>query len=150
GDEGGGSFGSLPQFLATQMFGTWDVVLRYDLGQGLRVYAGSDAERHRKMLNVAQGRLGEPKSWPRDPDAVLELIDRLVQHLLMEASPARPTSLGVIVEHAQYLVPSAELSQMGGLQGTRLVRLLTWAQNPYIKRYNIAFCLLADQLAEVN
>src|SRR4051794_20208700 len=39
---------------------------------------------------------------------------------------------------------------MAGSQGTRLVRLLNWAQNPYIKRFNIAFCLLADQLAEVN
>ena len=46
--------------------------------------------------------------------------------------------------------PSAELSQMAGAQGTRLVRLLSWAQNPYIKRHNIAFCLLCDQLAEIN
>src|SRR5262249_6468717 len=50
----------------------------------------------------------------------------------------------------QYLVPSAELGQMAGAQGTRLVRLLSWAQNPYIKRHNIAFCLLGDHLAEIN
>jgi SpoVK/Ycf46/Vps4 family AAA+-type ATPase len=56
----------------------------------------------------------------------------------------------VILDHAQYLVPTAELSQMAGAQGTRLVRLLSWAQNPYIKRHNIAFCLLCDQLAEIN
>ena len=39
---------------------------------------------------------------------------------------------------------------MAGSQGTRLVRLLSWAQNPYIKRHNIAFCLLCDHLAEIN
>src|SRR5207237_1207719 len=61
-----------------------------------------------------------------------------------------PIRLGVILEYAQYLVPSAELGQMAGAQGTRLVRLLSWAQNPYIKRHNIAFCLLCDQLAEIN
>lgn len=146
----GGTYASLPQFLATQLFGNWDVVLRYDLSQGLRVYAGSNAERHGKMMVLLEGRLGDPKKWPRDPDAVLALIDRLVNQLLMAADPAKSFSLGVLIEHAQYLVPTAELSQMGGAEGTRLVQLLTWAQNPYIKRRNIAFCLIADQLSEVN
>ena len=27
---------------------------------------------------------------------------------------------------------------------------MSWAQNPYIKRHNIAFCLLCDRLAEIN
>jgi SpoVK/Ycf46/Vps4 family AAA+-type ATPase len=150
GKDAGGTYGSLARFLATQMFGSWDAVLRYDLAQGLRVYAGSDAERHRKMASLLERWIGEAKLWPRDPDAALGLLDRLVDQILTAADPARPVSLGVIIEHAQYLVPSAELSQMGGPYATRLVRLLTWAQNPYIKRYNVAFCLLADLLAEVN
>ncbi len=145
-----GTYGSLARFLATQMFGTWDLVLLYDLSQGLRVYAGSDSERHRKMLSQLEGRIGDPKLWPRDPDAALSQIDRLVQQILLEPKSGTPLSLGVIIEHAQYLVPNAELIQMGGSFGTRLVQLLTWAQNPYIKRHNIAFCLLADQLAEMN
>ncbi|WP_422928254.1 ATP-binding protein [Singulisphaera sp. PoT] len=146
----GGKYGSLIRFLATQMFGSWDLVLLYDMSQGLRVYAGSDADRHRKMIAQLEGKIGDPKLWPRDPDAALNLIDRLVQQILLEPESATPTSLGVIIQHAQYLVPNAELIQMGGSFGTRLVQLLTWAQNPYIKRHNIAFCLLADQLAEVN
>src|SRR5260370_565493 len=68
----------------------------------------------------------------------------------MEEDPAKRISVGVILDHAQYLVPTAELSQMASNQGTGLVRLLSWAQNPYIKRHNIAFCLLCDQLAEIN
>ena len=68
----------------------------------------------------------------------------------MEEDPAKQIRLGVILEYAQFLVPSAELAQMAGTQGTRLVRLLSWAQNPYIKRHNIAFCLLCDHLAEIN
>ena len=95
-------------------------------------------------------RIGEPKSWPRDPDAVLALLDQFVRQILMEEDPTKQISVGVIFEYAQYLVPSAELGQMAGLQGTRLVRLLSWAQNPYIKQHNIAFCLLCDQVAEIN
>jgi AAA+ superfamily predicted ATPase len=150
GDGAKAAFGSLPQFLATQLFGTWDVVLRHDLSNGLRAYAGSDAERLRRMVGLLEARIGDPRTWPRDPDAVLARIDGLVEQLLLETDPAKLIRLGVIFELAEYLVPSAELSQMAGPQGARLVRLLSWAQNPYIKRRNIAFCLLVDRLAEVN
>jgi AAA+ superfamily predicted ATPase len=150
GDSDDAAYGSLPEYLATELFGSWDVVLRHDLGQGLRLFAGSDADRLRKMAALASVRIGEPKTWPRDPDAVLDLLDRLIRQLLMEEDPARQIRLGVILEYAQFLVPSAELAQMAGAQGTRLVRLLSWAQNPYIKRHNIAVCLLCDHLAEIN
>jgi AAA+ superfamily predicted ATPase len=143
-------YGSFPEFLATQLFGAWDVVLRHDLGQGLRLFVGSDPERLRKMVALATPRIGEPKSWPRDPDAALDLLDRLIRQLLMEEDPAKQIRLGVILEYAQFLVPSTELAQMAGNQGMRLVRLLSWAQNPYIKRHNIAVCLLCDNLAEIN
>jgi AAA+ superfamily predicted ATPase len=144
------SYGGLIDFLATALFGTWDVVLRYDLSQGLRMAAGSDGERLRKMAALLSERIGEPKSWPRDPDVVLALLDKLIQGILMEVDPARRISVGIILDHAQYLVPTSELSQLAGTQGARLVRLLSWAQNPYIKRGNIAFCLLCDQLTEIN
>jgi AAA+ superfamily predicted ATPase len=143
-------YGSITDFLATQLFGSWDVVLRHDLSQGLQIAAGPDADRLRRMVTLLGERIGEPKSWPRDPDLILALIDRLVQGILMEVDPAKRISLGVILDHAQYLVPAAELAQMASAQGPRLVRLLSWAQNPYIKRHNIAFCLLCDHLSEIN
>ena len=35
--DGRRTYGGINEFLATQLFGTWDVVLRHDLSQGLRV-----------------------------------------------------------------------------------------------------------------
>ena len=67
--------GDLPECLGSQLFGSWDVVLRYDLSQGLRVFAGSDADRLRLMTAKVGERIGEPKSWPRDPDDVLALVN---------------------------------------------------------------------------
>jgi AAA+ superfamily predicted ATPase len=144
------TYGSLTDFLATQLFGSWDVVLRYDLSQGLKLAPGPDGERLRRMVGLVSEHIGEPKAWPRDPDLVLALLDKLIQDILMEADPAKRMSLGIVLDHAQYLVPAAELSQMASTQGARLVRLLSWAKNPYIKRHNIALCLLCDQLAEIN
>src|ERR671918_542751 len=34
----------LSEFLATQVFGRWDIVLGYDLSRGLRPLAGQDAQ----------------------------------------------------------------------------------------------------------
>ena len=143
-------FGSLPDFLTGQLFGNWDVVLRHDLSHGLRVYAGADGDRLRKMVGILEDRIGEPKLWPKDPDGILNLVDLLIQKNLMEPNPDKQISIGLIFDHAQFLLPSAELGQMVGAQGSRLVRLLSWAQNPYIKQRNIAICLLCDHLSEFN
>ncbi len=148
--DGSRSYGGITSFLSSQLFGTWDVVLQHDLSQGLSIAAGSNPERLRKMISLLSERIGEPRAWPRDPDSILAVLDKLIQSILMEADPAKRLSLGIILDYAQYLVPSAELSQMAAAFGTRLVRLLSWAQNPYIKRHNIAICLLCDRLAEIN
>jgi AAA+ superfamily predicted ATPase len=148
--DGGAAYGGVTEFLATQLFGKWDVVLQHDLSLGLKAAAGGDGDRLRRMIALLSERIGEPKTWPRDPDMILSLLDKLIQSILMEVDPSRRISLGIILDYAQYLIPSAELSQMAAAQGTRLVRLLSWAQNPYIKRHNIAVCLLCDRLAEIN
>ncbi len=145
-----GSYGTVPDFLATQLFGTWDIILQHDLSYGLRMFAGTDRERLRKMYVKVSERIGEPKTWPKDPDAILALLDNLFQKNVLEDAPERRINVGVIFDHAQYLIPTSELSQMAGPQGSRLVRLLSWAQSPYIKRSNIAICMLCDRLTELN
>ncbi|MBV8487051.1 MAG: ATP-binding protein [Planctomycetaceae bacterium] len=150
-DEGTpGTYGSLVDFLATQLFGTWEIVLIHDLSYGLRMAAGTSRERLRKMFSPVSERIGEPKTWPKDPDAILALLDQLFQKNVMEEDPAKRVNVAVIFDHAQYLMPTSELSQMAGTQGSRLVRLLSWAQSPYIKRSNIAICMLCDRLTELN
>ena len=148
--DGSPAYGGVTEFLATQLFGKWDVVLQHDLSLGLKAASGGDGDRLRRMLAILSERIGEPKSWPRDPDMILSLLDKLIQSILMEVDPGKRISLGIILDYAQYLIPSAELSQMAAAQGARLVRLLSSAQNPYIKRHNIAVCLLCDRLAEIN
>ena len=43
-------FGTIPEFLAEQLFGRWDLVLHYDLGRGLRVFAGRNEKRLKEMV----------------------------------------------------------------------------------------------------
>jgi AAA+ superfamily predicted ATPase len=141
---------NLSEFLSTQVFGSWDVVVQYDLARGLRATAGSDSQRLQAMVQFLASRLGEPAGWPRDPDSVLLTLDRLLERTLLEEEPARRKSLGIVLDYAQYVVPAGDLAGLTRGQGTNLVRFLGWAQNPYFKRVNMAFCLVADRLAEVN
>ena len=140
---------SLPEFLTTQVFGKWDLVLGYDLSRGLRPQAGGDAERLRAMMQYLTGPLGRARRWPREPDKVLTLLDGLIERNLVE-DPAKRKSIAVLFDYAQYLVPAGDLDSLARGQAARLVRFLSWAQNPHIKRVNMAFCLIADRLAEVN
>jgi AAA+ superfamily predicted ATPase len=149
-EDGRLAYRNLPEFLATQLFGSWDLVLHYDLARGLRPLAGSDAERLQGMVRRLTASLGEPASWPRDPDAVFLWLDKFIERTLLEEDASRRPSLAVVLDYAQYLAPTGDLGSLTAGQRTSLVRLLGWAQNPYIKRVNMTFCLLADQLVEVN
>jgi AAA+ superfamily predicted ATPase len=146
----GQSYCSLPELLASQLFGSWGLVLHYDLARGLRPLAGNDAGRLQGMMQQLTSRLGDPATWPRDPDLVLLALDRLIERLLLEDDPRRRPSLALVFDYAEYLAPAGDQAGLGRGASTNLVRLLSWAQNPYIKRVNMIFCLLADHLAEVN
>lgn len=150
GADGVDSYCNLSEFLAAQVFGSWDVVVQYDLARGLRASAGGDGQRLQGMMQYLSSRLGDPTTWVRDPDTVLLALERLVERTLLEDDPSRRKSLGIVFDYAQYVVPAGDLGSLARGQGTNLVRFLSWAQNPYIKRVNIAFCLIADRLAEVN
>ncbi len=145
-----GVYVSLPEFLATQVFGSWDLVLHHDLARGLRPLAGEDPKRLHSMVQALTARLGESSSWPKDAENLLLVLDRVVERTVLEDDPGSRKSLGIILDYAQYLVPSGDLGSLTKGQGINLVRFLGWAQNPYIKRLNMAFCLVADKLSEVN
>jgi ATP-dependent 26S proteasome regulatory subunit len=144
------SYVGLSEFLATQVFGSWDIVLHHDLGRGLRPSAGSNPQRLHTMVQYLTSRLGEPSSWPREPENLLLLLDRFLERNLLETDPTQRKSIGLIFEYAQHLVPAGDPSTLGRGPATNLVRFLGWAQNPYIKRVNVAFCVITDKLSEMN
>lgn len=147
--DGGDAFGSLTQFLATQVFGRWDLVVGHDLSRGLQPQPGRDPQRLRAMMQTLSARWGEPSLWSREPDRVLGMLENYVERTLVE-EPAARKSLAVMFEYAQYLTPAGDLDALTRGPAARLVQFLRWAQNPHIKRSNMAFVLIADKLSELN
>src|SRR5262245_55113416 len=148
-DDGANRYCALNDFLVSQVFGRWDLVLGYDLSRGLRALAADDAERLRAMSQSLVGRWGEPATWPRDPDKALLGLDVFVERNLLE-EPANRKGVALIFDYAQFLVPTSDLDSLAQGRAARLVRFLSWAQNPLLKRVNVAFVLVVDKLVELN
>ncbi len=151
-DAGAGptsTYCTLSEFLTTQIFGRWDIVLQHDLSRGLRAQAGSDAERLRAMMQYLTPRWGDPATWARETEKVLLVLEILIERNLID-EPAARKSMAILFDYAQYLVSAGDLDTLARGQASRLVRFLSWAQNPLIKKVNIAFCLVSDKLVELN
>ena len=143
-------FCGLTNFLSEQVFGSWDVVTSYDMGRGIQAQAGPDADRHRDMMATLSKNIGSPTQWTRSPDDALENFNRMIQRNLLEDDAKERKRMAFLFPYAQFMVPAGDQASVARSQASRLVRFLSWAQNPYIKRVNISFCLIAETLTEVN
>ncbi len=143
-------FCGLTDFLAEQVFGTWDVVASYDMGRGIQPQAGPDSARLREMMKTLTANMGSPTTWTRSPDDVLTNYQRMIQRNLLEDDSRQRKRMAFLFPYAQFLVPAGSQSNIAVTQASHLVRFLSWAQNPYIKRVNMSFCLIAETLTEIN
>ena len=143
------AWGTVPDFLARELFGRWDIVLAYDVGKGLRPLAGNDGNRLRTMVQWLTERLGPAVNWPRDPDAAIAALDGLLERNLIDP-PEQRKRIAVVVDYAQYLAPAGDAASSARAGAGRLVRLLAWATNPLLRRVNVAVVLVTDVLAEMH
>lgn len=143
-------FCGLTEFLSRQIFGSWDLVTSYDMGRGIQAQAGADPKRHRAMMETLGKNIGSPTTWTRNPDDVLTNFQRMIQRNLLEEDPQQRKRMAFLFPYAQFLIPAGDQASIARTQASHLVRFLSWAQNPYIKRVNMSFCLIAETLTEVN
>jgi AAA+ superfamily predicted ATPase len=143
------SYGTLADFLATQIFGRWDLVLHYDLARGLRAFAGADAERLKEMVVLANRKAGDLASARKDPATAFAMLDRLVHNNIMAAENDR-NSIAILIDHASFLVPNGEPGRLSLPASTQLVTLLNWAASPHVKRLNIAVVLIDEKVSALS
>jgi hypothetical protein len=148
----GGRLLSVPVFLEQVMFGSYDVVLRYDRSRGVRATRGG--EDWGNWLETALGRESSSMSLMREPGSALELIDRyLIRTINLRALPgggAAPKRIAVIVEFAEFVVPRGDAAQLGGPFAANTVKVLGWANDPAIVQANIVTVLVSEGLHDLN
>jgi AAA+ superfamily predicted ATPase len=149
----GGRLLSVPAFLEQVMFGSYDVVLRYDRSRGVRATRG--AEDWGDWLQNALGREASSMTLMREPGAALELIDRyLLRTLNLQTLPGAPATspkrIAVIVEFAQFVIPRGDAAHLGGPFAANTVKVLGWANDPAIVQSNIVTVLLSEGLHDLS
>jgi hypothetical protein len=151
-----GKLRSLPEFLEQVMFGSYDVILRYDRSRGVRATRG--AEDWGDWLQQALGREANVHTLTREPGSALELIDRyLLRTLNLQAvragvpdAAATPRRIAVIIEFAEFVVPRGDALQLGGGFAANTVKVLGWANDPAIAQSNIVTVLISEGLHDLN
>ena len=142
---------SLKSFLEDVMFESYDVVLEYDRGRGIRLAKGAEdwGEWLRQILGNEASTL-----QTRESGTALELIDRyLLRTLNLQAigSTAKsPGRIAVIIDFAEFVVPRGDAIQLSGPFSANIVKVLGWANDPAILHSNIVTVLLTEGLHDLN
>jgi AAA+ superfamily predicted ATPase len=143
----GSAYGSLPDFLAEQVFGRWDLVLYYDLARGLRAFSGRDGARLKEMVTRANDKVGDLAAARKDPTTAFALLDRFVQNNIMAEESV---SAAILIDHASFVVPNGEPGRLSSAASQQVVTLLNWAASPHIKRLNMAIILMDESAAALS
>src|SRR6266576_4817062 len=142
-------YGTIADFLSEQLFGKWDLLLHYDLGRGLRAFAGRNEKRLQKMTALANDKIADLSEVKNDPGYVLALLDRFVRNNIVSAAE-RQISFAVIIDQASFLFPSGEPGRTSFPAAAMLVTLLNWAKSPHVKKMPMAFVLMDERRADVS
>src|SRR6266480_2625636 len=148
GDATDDGYGTVADMLSEQMFGKWDLILHYDLGRGLRAFAGRNEKRLQKMIALANEKVADLSTVKNDPGVVLALLDRFVRNNIVSADKA--ISFAVIIDQASFLFPSGEPGRTSFPAAAMLVTLLNWAKSPHVKKMPMAFVLMDERRADVS
>jgi AAA+ superfamily predicted ATPase len=144
-------YGPLSTFLAEQLFGSWDLVLHYDVGRGIRPFAGRDAQRLREMSPRTTEIFGNnlDKSRVVEPQAVFAALDRyLIQQLHSPMESRRKVAL--IVDHASFAFPAAEAGSLSLSASSAAVTALNWAAAASVRRIDFACVLIEERRANLQ
>lgn len=142
-------YGTIADLLAEQLFGKWDLLLHYDLGRGLRAFAGRNEKRLQKMIAQASEKIADLSTMKNDPGVVLALLDRFVRANIV-ASTEKSLSFAVLIDQASFLFPSGEPGRTSFAAAAMLVTLLNWAKSPHVKKMPMAFVVMDERRSDLS
>lgn len=143
GAENSLRIGSLDAYIREVLLARFDVVLSYDLGNGIRVERGGD--------RFAEWPAGKDRILPSAPREAIHLLTHYLRFCANVARlhPERLTRVAVIVRNAGLIAPPSpggadyELNAMAS-------QLRDWASDPMISEQHCATFLLAENLNDLH
>lgn len=138
--------GDITDFLKENLLGTFDVVLTYDIGNGLRVEKGRDVfATWPHFHSIAD-------TMPRSPGAAVEVLTRYFRYAaaLAVTNPERkPVKVGFIMHGADMVVPSSEGGVSHDTNATASL-MRGWSSEPDLVGSHLATFILADAINDLH
>lgn len=155
--DAGLKFLPLKEFLAQVLFGTFDVVLYYSRGAGLKPLKGQEEfHRYLKILDEWTQTTFTSGRLPREASQALEMMDSFLRYsqtrtVVEKGQVVRsPLRTAVLIDFVQYIVPQADPAHMNDRSTETLIRFLDWASDPGMLGAQLATVLLTENLAGLN
>jgi AAA+ superfamily predicted ATPase len=145
--DSGIEFPPLARFLRDALFGSRDLVLAYDRGGGLTFKTQemkADFERALAGYDSFHG-TNFSSGLPRNPDGVLNILDNYLRLRLADKK-----KIALVLDFAETIAPAGDGSGMSAEDRNSLVIFKRWAQNPVFLQADVTFCLIAENLIELN
>ncbi len=145
-DNGDGSFRYVPlrEFLERFLGRSKDIVVYYNLSEGIELPDKASRARFRTAINARRAMRGEEglAVFPRAPRDVLPVIEDLVTDQTQRAA--------VVVDYIEMIAPMGDLTFMGEADKSNLVSLERWASDPALLTSDNLILLIAENPSDVH
>lgn len=140
----GPEYKGLVGFLETMFSRSKDIVLTYNISQGVRFSERSMQKRCLAAINARRAIEGEPAldALPSSPGLVLPILERLV------TDPSQ--KVAVVMDFFETIVPMSDLSYMGDSEKANLVAMQRWASDPGLLGSDNLVVLISEHLSDVH
>jgi hypothetical protein len=135
--------GGLPEFLLHVLLDSFDVVLSYDLGNGVRVEKGGE-------LFNQWSRVREPQDLPRQPRPAVEMLTHYFRYVanLGRINQGR-LQVGCLVKSAHLVAPALQGGLSYDLSALALL-IRDWASDTLLTEHALATFLLTENLNDLH
>ncbi len=136
--------GSLTEFISLALLPRFDVVLSYDLGNGIRIEKGGELFQQWPAFKASGGTL------PKEPRSAIDALTQYLRYVsnLYKLTQKR-TQVGVFVRSANLIVPSVRGGVSYDLAALAL-NIRDWASEQALADHPLATFLITENLSELH
>ena len=145
GERGSPEYLALVPFLVEMFSRSKDIVLTYNVSQGIQFPDKQMEKRCLVAVNARRAIEGELplETFPASPVHVLPLIERLITD--------RSQRVAVVLDFFETIVPMSDLSYMGDADKANLVAMQRWASDPVLgKGYHASALVTVTSMPGLN
>lgn len=135
--------GTLTEYITAALLPRFDVIIHYDLGNGVRVEKGGELFAQWPTFKAAQ-------NVPREPRLAVEFITAYLRYVAtLRAMGQKAVQVAVFIRAAHLIAPAVRGSTDYNLSALAM-HLREWASEPLLTSHPLATFLLADNLSDLH